>query len=73
MFSPIQYIVFCFVIDHCAFAMQNLLSLIRSHLFIFAFIYFALGVRSKKNTTIYVKKCSTYVLFYEFYSFMSYI
>ena len=31
-----------------AFAMQELFSLIKSHLFIFAFISFALGDRSKK-------------------------
>ena len=38
------------------FAVQKLLSLIRSHLFIFAFITSALGDRSKKNiATIYVK------------------
>ena len=31
-----------------SFAVQNLLHLIRSHLFTFGFIYFALGGRSKK-------------------------
>ena len=32
----------------CSSSVKNLLSLIRSHLFIFAFISFALGGRSKK-------------------------
>ena len=32
-----------FILFMVSFAVQNLLSLIRSHLFIFAFIYFALG------------------------------
>ena len=31
------------------FAVQKLLSLIRSHLFIFAFVTFAFGVKSKKK------------------------
>ena len=39
-----------------SFAMQKLLSLIRSHLFISAFVSFALGERSKKYIAmIYVK------------------
>ena len=47
-----------------SFALQKLLSLIRSHLFIFAFIYFAWGDRSEKNIAIiYVKECSAYVPF----------
>ena len=44
-----------------SFAVQKLLSLIRSHLFIFTFIAFASGNRSKKNiATIYVKECSMF-------------
>ena len=44
-----------------SFAVQKLLSLIRSHLFIFTFIAFASGKRSKKNiATIYVKECSMF-------------
>ena len=36
----------------------------------FCFISFALGDRSKKILlTIYVKECSAYVLFWEFYGF----
>ena len=37
-----------FVLSMVSFALQKLLSLIRSHLFIFAFISFALGDRSKE-------------------------
>ena len=52
-----------------SFPVQKLLRLIRSHLFIFAFIFFALGYRSKKQktnktkpiATTYVKECSAYV------------
>ena len=52
-----------------SFAMQRLLSLIRSHLFIFAFISFALWRQIQKNiAVIYVKECSTYVFLSEFYS-----
>ena len=54
--------------------MQKLLSLIRSHLFISAFVSLALGDRSKKKiiATIYIKECSAYLLFWEFYGFRSY-
>ena len=45
------------------FAVQKLLSLIRSHLFIFASVSFALGDRSKNIATVYVKDCSACVLF----------
>ena len=37
-----------FILSVVSFAVQKLLSLIRSHLFIFAFVSFALGDRSKK-------------------------
>ena len=52
-----------------SFAMQKLLSLIRSHLLIYSF---ALGDRYKNITMIYVKESSTYALFWEFYGFRSY-
>ena len=42
------------------FAVQKLLSLIRSHLFIFVFSSITLGDRSKKMAAIYVKKCSMF-------------
>ena len=60
-----------FILFMVSFAVQKLLSLIMSHLFIFSFISFALGDWSRK--TIYVKACSAYVLFWEFYGFRSYI
>ena len=44
-----------FILSMVSFAVEKLLSLIRSHLFIFVFVSFVLGDRSKKNTaTIYV-------------------
>ena len=42
-----------FILLMDSFAVQRLLSLIRYHLFICAFIYFALG--QKNNATIYVR------------------
>ena len=39
---------FLFILFMVSFTMQNLLSFIRSHLFIFIFIFIALGDRSKK-------------------------
>ena len=52
-----------FVLSMVSFAVQNLLSLIRSHFFIFAFISFALGDQSEKISLIYFKECSAWVLF----------
>ena len=55
------------------FVVQKILCLIRSHLYICAFISFALGDKSKKNhAIIYVKECSDCV-FFKFYGFRSYI
>ena len=52
------------VLAMVSFAVQKLLSLIWFHLFIFAFVSFALGDRSKKILlTIYVEECSAYVFF----------
>ena len=63
-----------FILSVVSFAVQKLLSLIRSHLFIFPFVSFALGDRSKKNIAmIYVKECSTCVLVQEIYGFRSLI
>ena len=45
IFSPVGCL---FILSVVSFAVQKLLSLIRSHLFIFAFISFALGEKSKK-------------------------
>ena len=45
-----------------SFAVQKVLSLIKSHLFIFIFIFITLGGRVKKNIAmIYVKECSAYI------------
>ena len=42
------------------FTVQKLLGLIRSHLYIFIFISFALGDRSKKILLQFMSKCSAY-------------
>ena len=49
-----------FVLLMVSFAVQKLLSLMRSHLFIFAFIYFRRWIQ-KNISVIYVKECSAYV------------
>ena len=49
-----------------SFAVQKLLSLIRSHLFIFAFVSITLEDKSKKILLSYVKECSAYVFFRSF-------
>ena len=66
--NPLSVISLANIFSHCvgclfvllmaSFAVRKLLRLIRSDLFIFAFVSFALGDRSKKNM-IYVKECST--------------
>ena len=51
-----------FVLFMVSFAVQKLLSFIRSHLYIFVFIPITLGGGSKKDlAVIYVKECSSYV------------
>ena len=47
-----------FVLFMVSFAVQNILSLTKSHLFTFAFISIILGDRSKE---IYIRKCSAYI------------
>ena len=67
--SVLSYVnIFCHSVDcllvlwMVSFAVKNLLSLIGSHLFIFAFDSFALEDRSKKNIAkIYVKEHSAYI------------
>ena len=55
-------VLFFFVLFMSSFAVQKLLSLIRSHLFIFAFISIILGDGSKKNIVVaYVTECSAYI------------
>ena len=58
-----------FVLSMVSFAMQKLLSLIRSHLFIFAFISFTfLGDRSKTYiAVIYIKERSVYVFLFSLF------
>ena len=56
-----------FVLFIVSFAMQKLLSLIRSYLCIFVFISMILGDRLKKIiAVIYVRECSSYVIFFFF-------
>ena len=43
------------------FAVQNLLSLIRSHLFIFVFIFITLGSGKEELAIIYAEECTGYV------------
>ena len=53
-----------FVLLMFSFAVQKLLSLIRSHLFIFAFVSLPEETDPKKNIAkTYVKACSAYVFF----------
>ena len=53
------------------FAVQKLLNLIRSHLFISAFVSITLGDRSKNTAGIYVKECSAFAFLKEFHSIWS--
>ena len=43
------------------FAVQNLLSLIRSHLFIFVFMFITLGSGKEELVIIYAEDCTGYV------------
>ena len=52
----------CFFISFMvSFAVQKILSFIRSHLFIIVFIFITLGGGQKDLVVIYVKECSAYV------------
>ena len=76
--NPLSVISFANIFSHSvdclfalwmvSFAVQKLLSLIRSHLFIFAFISFALGDRSKKTLLQFVSK--SVLPMFSFRSFM---
>ena len=62
IFSHSEGCLFVFFMD--SFAVQKLLSFIRSHLFIFVFICISLRDGSKKDlAVIYVIECSAYVFF----------
>ena len=53
---------YLFILLMIPFTMQKLLSLIRSHVLIFVFIFITLGGRSKNDiVVIYVGEFSTYV------------
>ena len=56
-----------------SFAVQKVVSLIRSHLFIFVFISIALEDWPKETCTIYVRECFAYDLFQELFGIMSYV
>ena len=62
-----------FILFMVCFAVQKLLSFIRSHLFIFVFIFITLGGGSKKIFLRFMSVCSAYVYLLEFYSILSYI
>ena len=62
-----------FILFMVCFAVQKLLSFIRSHLFIFVFVSITLGGGSKGSCVIYVIECSACVFLYEFYSVWPYI
>ena len=70
--NPLSIVSFAIIFSHSerclftllsvSFAVQNLLSLIRSHLFTFVFISVTLGGGSIEGLAlIYVIKCSAYV------------
>ena len=51
-----------FILFMVSFAVEKLLSFIRSHLFIFVFIFLTLGGGVKKDlAVVYVKECFSYV------------
>ena len=52
---------YLFILFLVSFAVQKLLSLIRSHLFIFVFIFITLEGRSKKILLRFMSECSAYV------------
>ena len=64
---------YLFILSMVFFAVPKLLSLIRSHLFIFAILSFTLEDRSKNIIMIFIKECPVYAFLWEFYGFRSYI
>ena len=52
-----------FILFMVSFAVQKLVSLIRSHLYIFVFIFIALRLTKENTGMIYVRECFLYVLF----------
>ena len=70
-FLPFSRLSFYFVDGFLCYA--KLSNLIRSYLFIFAFVSSALGDWFKKVLLQFILQCSAYVFFLESYSFHSYI
>ena len=62
-----------FTLFAVSFAVQKLLSLIRSHLFIYFYFYYSRKWVIEDLASIYVIKCPAYVLHEEFNSFWSYV
>ena len=62
---PLVLSIILFAMQKVFTCLKTFKKFIRSHLFIFSFISFALGNLSKKFDMIYVNMCSAYVLFYE--------
>ena len=60
IFSPFLYVFFLFMVS---FAEPKLLSLIRSHLFIFVFVFFSLRDGSKKILLQFMSKSVLHMLF----------
>ena len=58
-----HYIDCLFALFMVSSAVQQLLSLIRSHMFIFAFFSFALGLIQENIAMIYVNECFAHVHF----------
>ena len=52
---------FLYFLYMVAFSVQELLSLIKFHLFIFVFIFATLGPVQKDVATVYVRECHAYV------------
>ena len=67
-----QSIAWLFIWFMVSFAVQKLINLTRSHLFIFAFISIALRGWPKKTLVWFISECFAYVLFYS-YGVVSYI
>ena len=71
IFSPILWVVFSLFM--VSFAVQKLLSLIRSHLFIFLLIFITIGGKSKKILLWFMSESVLPMFSSEFYSVQSYI
>ena len=60
-----SYLVGClFILLTVSFAVQKLLNLIKSHLFVFALVYYFRRQIQKNIIVIYIKECFAYVFFF---------